>query len=248
MFDQGAGLAGGGAARTRAGVVSFAMAAPMPMSPAPMGKVAAPRRAMATGAPPPAPAQSTPSAPAAKGRSILGAIKDAFAPRAPSAAMPPPPPPPMLAEEADGFDDTLSDRAMAAPAVDALRAEAKAEGGADPILGLLTTQRASGLFADGDDERALVATTDALARLLAAGITSGHALYGEQVKRAIEAVVALATRLGARASVERALALAFLMASGKRTRRSVETAIDTLAPTLRPRLGDEGALRQSIGA
>ena len=52
-------------------------------------------------------------------------------------------------------------------------------------------QRASGLFGADDGEAALVATRDALREALAAGITSADPIYGAQVKRAIEAVLAL---------------------------------------------------------
>ena len=129
-----------------------------------------------------------------------------------------------------------------------LATPAPARPSGDAILDLLTTQRASGLFADGNDVAALTATVEALSRLVKAGITSGHTRYGEQVKRAIEATLVLAASCKAPAAlVERALSIAFLAASGRRTRALVEKAIDAHTPSLRTRLVDDAAMRASAG-
>lgn len=126
--------------------------------------------------------------------------------------------------------------------------EERATRDGDPILDLLTTQRASGLFSDGPGDAALTETIDVLARLVREGITSGHAKYGEQIKRAIEALLTLAVPSKVPAAlVERALAIAYLAASGGRTRGRVEKAIDAHAPSLRARLADDTAMRSSAG-
>jgi Ca-activated chloride channel family protein len=254
MFDartRGFGAAVGGRASTGAMPPMPSMASPAPMGGSyggpPPSMPVAPRRMGAMSAPaarPAAPAAALPAGTLARGhtgqaagtlskknQSVLASIGRA------------------LGFGEDGAGDTLDE--VAAPA-DFARASATidvpTQGSGDPILDLLTTQRASGLFADGNDLAALTATVDALSRLVREGITSGHARYGEQIKRAIEALITLAISAKAPpATFERALAVAFLAASGRRTRALVESAIDAHTPALRTRLPDDAAMRASAG-
>lgn len=230
-------------------------AAAMPGGPPPMQSYATPMSGGFGGAPPPPPAPRRPapmaapmmSAPTTRSRASEAAPKKqsmlASVGRALGFGGGSPKEDAFDAEESDASLHLLEGAAMDMPSSDE---SAKQSG--DPILDLLTTQRASGLFADGNDVAALTATIEALARLVRAGVTSGHARYGEQVKRAIEAVVALvATSKAPAALIERALAVAFLAASGRRTRALVEKAIDAQTPALRARFPDDAAMRVSAG-
>jgi Ca-activated chloride channel family protein len=125
----------------------------------------------------------------------------------------------------------------------------------DPLVRLLGQQLASGLWDDpnsGDDEdvRCARATAQALLTLLQAGVTTHHPLYGTQVKKAVEALVQLARQLVAPAAqvAEWSLGVAWLVASGQRTRREIEAIIAAHAAlnTLRSHLGDRPAVRLYI--
>jgi Ca-activated chloride channel family protein len=122
----------------------------------------------------------------------------------------------------------------------------------DPVVQLLGQQLASGLWDDlksGDDQevRRARATARALLTLLQAGITTHHPLYGVQVRKAVEALIQLAGPLVAHAPqvAEWALGMAWLVASGQRTRRKIEALVAAHAAlsTLRSHLGDEPAVR-----
>jgi Ca-activated chloride channel family protein len=122
----------------------------------------------------------------------------------------------------------------------------------DPLVRLLGQQLASGLWDDpnsGDDEdvRRAWATAQALLTLLQAGVTTHHPVYGTQVKKAVEALVQLACQLVASAAqvAEWSLGVAWLVASGQRTRREIEAIIAAHAAlnTLRSHLGDRHAVR-----
>jgi Ca-activated chloride channel family protein len=126
----------------------------------------------------------------------------------------------------------------------------------DPLRALLERQLASGLWDDdtapGDPLAQARATTEALLTLLRAGINSAHALYGAQVKKAVSALARLAPTLATRDPelVERALGAAWLAASGRRTRKEVESAIagePSLAGLL-GQLGDERALHARLAS
>ncbi|HEU4536544.1 MAG TPA: hypothetical protein VFS00_20610, partial [Polyangiaceae bacterium] len=120
---------------------------------------------------------------------------------------------------------------------------------------LLARQLASGLWGEtgergeghAEASRELRATARALLELLRAGVTTVHPSYGAQVRKAIEALLALAEGLAARdpAGAELALAAAWLVASGPRTRGRIERLAGSheALTTLRARLGDEAALR-----
>lgn len=118
---------------------------------------------------------------------------------------------------------------------------------ADPVLAILARQGASGLWDDppGDPLRA---TVDALVALSGAGVTAAHAVHGGQVKKAVLALVDLVERSpGAEPSlVELALAIAWLAASGPRTRRAVEDATRRRAGALASSFGDEAAMRDRV--
>ena len=131
--------------------------------------------------------------------------------------------------------------AYAAPEVQESR------GPADPVVAILGHQLASGLWLGGGQSDDVKATVRALLALLGLGVTSSHALYGAQVKKAVDALVALAPSL-APASAELGLGAAWLAGTGHRTRKAVEAAIDAHAAALRPLLGDEAALRARIDA
>jgi Ca-activated chloride channel family protein len=124
----------------------------------------------------------------------------------------------------------------------------------DPVRALLERQLASGLW-DGDGQPGdplaqARATTEALLALLRAGINSAHALYGAQVKKAVSALARLAVSLAGRDPelAERALAVAWLAASGRRTRKEVESAIagEPGLAGLLAELGDERALHARL--
>ncbi|EPX60170.1 hypothetical protein D187_002256 [Cystobacter fuscus DSM 2262] len=115
---------------------------------------------------------------------------------------------------------------------------------------LLGQQLASGLWAGtgpgSEPVRQARATALALLELLRQGITSGHALHGGQVKKAVEALLALMPSLGQAPEVaELALGVAWLVSAGPRTRGRISQAARPLAG-LSARLEDEGKLRQHV--
>lgn len=126
----------------------------------------------------------------------------------------------------------------------------------DPLRTLLERQLASGLWDDdtapGDPLAQVRATTEALLTLLRAGINSAHALYGAQVKKAVSALARLAATLVSRDPelAERALGAAWLAASGRRTRKEVESAIagEPGLAGLLAQLGDERALHARLAS
>ena len=106
----------------------------------------------------------------------------------------------------------------------------------DPVPVLLGRQGAGGLW-DGPDP--VLATARALLELFDLGITATHAVHGALVKKAIEAVLA------APPSASRALALgvAWLLASGRRTRDAIALAAQAHPEVA---LGDEAGVRARI--
>jgi Ca-activated chloride channel family protein len=124
---------------------------------------------------------------------------------------------------------------------------------ADPLTALLSRQLASGLWdesdATADDNlRRVRATARALLELADLGVTSTHALHGAQVKKAIEALLALVPEVARRDHkvAELALGVAWLVSSGRRTRRQIEDEVQKSAVTLRVWLADEQALRAHL--
>ncbi len=125
--------------------------------------------------------------------------------------------------------------------------------GEDPIAKLLGRQLASGLWSDGpaaDETRQVRATALALLELVRAGITTAHAQYGPQVRKAIEALLELAVRIEGTSSrlAELVFAVAWLAASGPRTRARIDRALCARAEleSLRARLQDQTALRAHV--
>jgi Ca-activated chloride channel family protein len=119
-------------------------------------------------------------------------------------------------------------------------------------LALLQRQLANGLWEGSgpgpEPVRQARATALALIELLQQGITSSHPLHGAQVKKAVEALLALVPSLQqAPEVVELALGAAWLAAAGPRTRSRIEQAAKPLAG-LTACLGDEAALRQYVGS
>ena len=119
-------------------------------------------------------------------------------------------------------------------------------------VALLGQQLASGLWAgSGPGEtsvREARATALALLELSRQGITGGHALHGAQVKKAVEALLALLPLLsGAPKVAELALGVAWLVSAGPRTRGRISQAARPFTG-LQPWLADEGALRQHLDA
>jgi Ca-activated chloride channel family protein len=124
----------------------------------------------------------------------------------------------------------------------------------NPTRELLQRQLASGLWDDatpGDPLAQARATTEALLELLRAGVDTAHGLYGAQVKKAVAALARLAVTLAGRDHelAERALGVAWLAASGRRTRREVEDAVsnEPALAGLRSQFSDERGLRVRLG-
>ncbi|MBZ4375717.1 VIT domain-containing protein [Corallococcus sp. AS-1-6] len=120
----------------------------------------------------------------------------------------------------------------------------------EDVGGLLGRQLANGLWAGAGEGpepvRQARATARVLLVLLREGITSSHPLHGAQVKKAVDALLALASQLGQAPDVaELALGVAWLVAAGPRTRGRIEQAAKPL-PGLDGRLGDTAALRQHL--
>ena len=131
------------------------------------------------------------------------------------------------------------------------RRDQKVDSGMDANT-LLARQLASGLWegtgAGPEPVRQARATAMALLELLRQGITSNHALHGAQVKKAVEALLTLASQLsGAPEVAELALGVAWLVAAGPRTRGRIAQAAQPL-PGLSPHMGNEAALRQHVDA
>lgn len=144
---------------------------------------------------------------------------------------------------------TIPARALGGPAFDAAekpkakRVRAEEEGGGDPVLAILSRQAASGLWEEpGKDP--IEATAAALVALLRLGLTSAHPVHGAQIKKAVEAVLErFATQPPKDARiVQLVLGVAWLMASGRRTRGQIEAA----AVANGARLGDESAVRAEV--
>ncbi len=235
---------GGGSARARITTgalpaMARKLAAPSPARPYAVG--GAPK-----GAPPPPPA----AAPARA--SFFGGAPGA---PPPSQSMPfPAKDMSRMGEVADDFDvdDDLSTLPMTMDAMMAFDGGAPAEaapqkkkGGGSPLERTLESQRASGLW--DADETSLTATLAALAVLVREGITTSHAVYGANAKKAVDAIVKIAGKAAITASArETALLLAYLVASGRKSRAAVMDTIQAQFPAAAARLADEAGLRESL--
>jgi Ca-activated chloride channel family protein len=126
--------------------------------------------------------------------------------------------------------------------------------GEDPVVALLGQQRANGLWEEPGAEPAALrqvrATAKALLTLLRAGVTTAHPLHGTQVKKAVEALLEAARAVAGQhpQAAELALGVAWLIASGRRTRGEIEKAVSSEQPLagLKPYLGDEGRTRERV--
>jgi Ca-activated chloride channel family protein len=164
--------------------------------------------------------------------------------------MPSMPIPAMAQREAMVLDDH-EDFSIAAPAsFDGLmRGESevanKKEAAGSSLERTLESQRASGLW-DATDST-LAATIAAFRVLVREGLTTSHAIYGANAKKAIDAIVAAASSPKIPASErETALLLAFLVASGRKSRAAVLDAIRAHAPAAETRTTDEATLRTAL--
>ncbi len=219
---------------------------------APAPATAPPPRMYAKGAPPPGgmPARSVPMpARPFAAMPMMPPAARAFGGAATTGA---PPPPMAIAEDsADGFvSEEGASAAMVFDAAAELEIEtAKAAKLTDPVLELLSRQRASGLWEEpGRDPSA--ATVDALLALLRLGLSTSHPVHGAQLKKAVDALLTyLATHAVEPRVRELALGVAWLLASGRRTRTQIEHAarvggsdLAALAATF----GNEPAVRARV--
>jgi Ca-activated chloride channel family protein len=196
---------------------------------------------------PPSPARAAP-APKEAAKKQVGFLGGLFKDKAPA------PPEPEALMDAPMFEaaQPADDMGWGAPPGEAFEEEARMESahGADGGVGLLEQQLASGLWAGtgtgAEPVRQARATALALLELLRQGITSSHALHGAQVKKAVEALLALVPQLsGAPDVAELALGVAWLVAAGPRTRGKIAQAAQPIAG-LSARLQNEVALRQHV--
>ena len=122
--------------------------------------------------------------------------------------------------------------------------------GMDPVGSILSRQLASGLWgAEGETAMArLEATVLALLELLDAGVTSSDARHGPQIRKAISALLELAAKgIEEVRWIELSLAVAWLCATGPRTRAEVDRAMRARnALPLPARDGAEPAMRHRV--
>jgi Ca-activated chloride channel family protein len=122
----------------------------------------------------------------------------------------------------------------------------------DTIGGLFAEQLASGLWATtgSEDAATLMSTARALARAFAEGIDAAHSIYGAQVKKAIDAILALAPRLASSPEGERAasaaLLAAFLVASGRRQKTELRALVAQTFARIAPDLDSPKAARERL--
>jgi hypothetical protein len=115
------------------------------------------------------------------------------------------------------------------PAPAAASSVAPADPTAHPLAAQFARQLASGLWddADGSDRGRLAATTPVLEACAAEHVDSAHPIFGTPLRKAIMALWALALTLVGKlpaAEIDRSLAAALAVASGRRLRAEVEQA------------------------
>ena len=116
----------------------------------------------------------------------------------------------------------------------------------DESRGSGTLERAPGVAADA---ARLEATTRALIELLRLRVDAGHAQYGPQIRKAVGGLMPLAAALAHEhpALSERALGVAWLATTGRRTRQAIRKVIQDHGLTaLAARLSDDVALRSDV--
>jgi len=123
--------------------------------------------------------------------------------------------------------DKEKDAGPAAPAPEPLDLPANASRRDDmhAVLSLLARQGASGLWEEPGRD-VIAVTAQALLALLRLGVSAGHPVYGAQIKKAIDALLAhvQSTRGSSSAAAELALGVAWLVSTGRRTRGAIEDA------------------------
>ncbi|WP_224248562.1 VIT domain-containing protein [Hyalangium gracile] len=198
----------------------------------------------------PAPVAAAPGRPSFSVSGIVGEVRREVAERVLEAAADlermikgksAPAPEPLESAKAEMLDDGYASEEPFA--------EHEEASGAD-VTALLSRQLASGLWAGTgtgpEPVRQARATALALLELLRQGITSNHPLHGAQVKKAVDALLALASELtGVPEVAELALGVAWLAAAGPRTRGRIAQAAQPLAG-LSACIGDEAKLRQHV--
>lgn len=94
----------------------------------------------------------------------------------------------------------------------------------DEPVTIMARQLASGLWSESDDRSAVRETSLALWRLYCAGVNTTHAMYGTPVKKAVEALLERVKKLAVSDAVlvSFALGVAWLIATGRRTRTDIE--------------------------
>ena len=101
----------------------------------------------------------------------------------------------------------------------------------DPVVALLGQQLASGLWAARGETKGMAAeleaTAVALLALMKEGVTSSHLLYGAAVKKAVEALLGIASAVAKTEPriAELALGVAFLVTGGSRTRGQISKLV-----------------------
>ncbi|MBX3226940.1 MAG: VWA domain-containing protein [Labilithrix sp.] len=187
------------------------------MSPRPAAGMPSPMSARARRAAPPPPRSFAMSAPPAASRSMIMPARSA-------PAYPPPCPAPTYE----------ADEVAAAP-----------PSSSDPVLGILSRQAASGLW-ESPGRDPVDVTVEAMLQLVRLGLSSRHMIHGAQIKKAIDALLARITANRATDVKLRELALgvAWLLATGKRTRSEIELAAKGSA--LEVTFGSEPAVRAHV--
>ncbi len=157
-----------------------------------------------------------------------------------------------FAYSAEAFEDESAAFAPEPAGADGGRGEQPKGRGGDPVLALLSRQAASGLWEEpGRDP--VAATVDALLALLRLGLSTSHPIHGAQLRKAVDALLArlaapLVPSLEPRVR-ELALGVAWLLASGRRTRRAIEDAARGAGgdlAALSATLGNEPAVRARV--
>ena len=217
----------------------YAMAPPMPM-------------AMPAPGAPPAPAQKrAKGAPSMARTAALGGFG--------GAATGAPPPPMSIAERyadegapggSEAEDVDAAPVALYASHPGSMEEELiAASSPSEPELDLLERQSASGLWEE-EGRDPVEATALALLALLRYGLTTAHPVHGAQLRKAVNALLERLVTTSPPARIrELALGVAWLLASGRRTRRAIEDAtrgggsdLAALAATF----GDEPAVRARV--
>ncbi len=223
------------------------IAPPMPQSPSP---VMAP-------APMPAPMPMAKREERAKGgESSASFSDDAYdAPMAAPAAEAAPAEPQrkgVLSRVATMFGLGAATSSKSASAPEPIEHESQREEAAPPAIdpaSVMGKQLASGLWSERDDRAAVRETALALWSLTQQNINSTHPMYGTPVKKAVEALLERVKKLSATdgALATFALGVAWLIATGRRTRTDIEAVAATI-PACASKLGDERATRAWVEA